>query len=451
MRRGDSHLANAIARRNSLRMLEGGNDQEKRVKIQPRNFVVERDKSKSETSGADEGEEQELTHLERVKRNMLKQSGVKFPAKASRKEDVEGLWGDHAAPNDPLPSGERSPAPDTAAGSDPTRIETEEMENLPPPGFKKRPGSRQPLKLKSAIRQFKKWFWRIWHFETKTGYFFIALMICVIAVWQLAFSRGRSAMGADIRAAATKERLEVPKDFSRSVDEALIMMREGDPKTALEKLRELEAKQPDVSSLTYLVALAAMRSGDLNLADEKTEASITKKERVSDSLAIQAVIEAMKRANKNYRVMGDPKLRGELLLRQAILADEANPVPYIRLSILLRYQKRNDEALEMLHAGWARLNPVDSQVMVDSMWALIKLEKASDSELPKDSPDLGKSPAALIASAYAAMRRGDFSRAAESLKLCRGMIPFDLFQLVLNDPAFAPFKIRPELAEFIKK
>ena len=158
-------------------------------------------------------------------------------------------------------------------------------------------------------------------------------------------------MGADVRAAATKERLEVPKDFSRSVDEALITMRDGDPKTALEKLRELEAKQPDVSSITYLVALAAMRSGDLNLADEKTEASITKKERVSDALAIQAVLEAMKRASKNYRVMGDAKLRGELLLRQAILADEANPVPYIRLSILLRYQKRNDEALEMLHAG----------------------------------------------------------------------------------------------------
>ena len=250
------------------------------------------------------------------------------------------------------------------------------------------------------------------------------------------------------RATRTKERAKVPAEFTEAVDRALITMRNGDPKAALADLRRLETQQPDVSSMSYLVALAAMRSGDLELAEAEAVQSIAKDERVSDSLALQAIVLAMKRASPGFRSMGDTKLRADLLLRQAILADAANPVPYIRLAILLRYQNKNDEAGTMLRAAWARLNPSDGTLMVETTMALLELEKIPDAELPAPTPDLGKGPAALIAAAYTAMRKNDFARAAESLRLCQGMVNADAFGSILLDPVFRPYRTQPELAAF---
>lgn len=427
-------------------MREGYDGQEKQVKVQPRHVLSERKKADSKASTSGEVDEPELTHLEKVKRNMLKQSGVKFAARGSRKEDIQGLWREPDAPED-------APHPQSNAPSGPSK-------NGPEPGggdeMQRKPGSNrrsrrsQRVVFKESFHIFKKRFGRIWHYRTKTGYFAVALLVCVIASWQFASSIGRETARREFHAKITREYLKVPQDFTKSLDEALLAMRGGDVKAALAKLLELEAKQPDVASMDYLVALAAMRSGDMDLAYQKATESIEKFERVSDSIALQANIEAFKRAGKNYPVMGDPRLRNELLLRQAMLADAANPIPFIRLSFLLRYQDRNQEAEELLRAGWARLNPVDSHVMVDATLALIKLERVPDAELPQNTPDLGKSPGQLFAGAYVAMRRKDFARAAEALELCRGMIPSDLFGLILNDPAFAPFRAEPGLSGYFK-
>jgi hypothetical protein len=427
-------------------MREGCDGREKLVKVQPRHVLWEREKADSKASTSVEADESQLTHFEKVKRNMLKQSGVKFDARGSSKEDIEGLWGEPDAPADaPHPE---SKAPSGPPKDGPEPVGGDEMQRKP--GSKSRPRRSRRVVFKESFHIFKKRFGRIWHYRTKTGYFAVALIACVIASWQFASSIEREAARREFHAKITREYLKVPQDFSKSLDEALLAMRGGDAKAALSKLRGLEAEQPGVASMDYLVALAAMLSGDLDLAYQKATESIEKFERVSDSIALQANIEAFKRAGRNYPLMGDSRLRNELLLRQAVLADAANPIPFIRLSFLLRYQDRNQEAEEMLRAGWARLNPVDSHVMVDATLALIRLERMPDAELPQNTPDLGKSPGQLFAGAYVAMRRKDFARAAEALELCRGMIPSDLFGLILNDPAFAPFRAEPGLSRFFR-
>lgn len=427
-------------------MREGSDGQENQVKIQPRHGLSEREKADSKTSRSGEANELKLPHLEKVKRNMLKQSGVKFDARGSRKEDIEGLWSEpDALEDEPHPQSE---APSGPWKDGPEPVGDDEMQRKP--GSSRRSRRSRRVVFKESFHVFKKRFGRIWHYRTKTGYFAVALLVCVIASWQFASLIGRETAHREFRANITREHLQVPQDFTKSLDEALLAMREGDVKAALSKLLGLEAEQPGVASMDYLVALAAMRSGDLDLAYQKATESIEKFERVSDSIALQANIEAFKRAGKNYPLMGDSRLRNELLLRQAVLADAANPIPFIRLSFLLRHQNRNQEAEELLRAGWARLNPVDSHVMVDATLALIKLERMPDAELPQKTPDLGKSPGQLFAGAYVAMRRKDFARAAEALGLCRGMIPSDLFGLILNDPAFAPFKAEPELSGYFR-
>ncbi|MFZ4682804.1 MAG: tetratricopeptide repeat protein [Terrimicrobiaceae bacterium] len=290
----------------------------------------------------------------------------------------------------------------------------------------------------------------IWRIRLPFGPLAILALIAGFFLWRIAAASGVAEGERRAKAARTKESLALPAEFTQALDEALVTLRSGDPKAAAAQLRQLEAAQPKVASLTYLVAEAAMRNGDLDLAASKSAESIAKDERVSDALTLQAGLIAMKRALPGYQTMGDPRLGSELLLRQAILADAANPIACIRLGILLRYQNRTAEAEEMLRAGWARLNPVDSHVVVDATIALIRLEKTPDSELPAVTPDAGKGPAALFASAYTALRKNDFSRAVESLRLCQGMIPADLFASVIRDPAFRPYRTQAELAEFFR-
>ncbi|MFZ4597121.1 MAG: hypothetical protein ACOYNN_00610 [Terrimicrobiaceae bacterium] len=46
------------------------------------------------------------------------------------------------------------------------------------------------------------------------------------------------------------------------------------------------------------------------------------------------------------------------------------------------------------------------------------------------------------------MRKNDFVRAAESLRLCQGMVNADGFGSILLDPVFRPYRTQPELAAF---
>jgi len=370
-------------------------------------------------------------------------------AKKRRREQAKADSGER--PETPVPEWEASASAPASAGKVEDSREEYQFDDAPAETrVRKKRKEILVVGPRERFARIKRILSVIWRLRLPFGPMAILALVAAFFLWRMAANSGVAEGERRAKAARTKENLPVPAEFTRAFDEALITLRNGDPKAALASLRQLEVAQPKVASLTYLVAEAAMRSGDLDLAAAKSAESIAKDERVSDSLTLQAGLIAMKRALPGYQTMGDPRLGSELLLRQAILADAANPIACIRLGILLRYQNRTAEAEEMLRAGWARLNPVDSHVMVDATIALIRLEKTPDSELPALTPDAGKGPAALFASAYTALRGKAFSRAVESLRLAQGMIPADLFALVLTDPAFRPARTQAELAEFFR-
>jgi len=51
----------------------------------------------------------------------------------------------------------------------------------------------------------------------------------------------------------------------------------------------------------------------------------------------------------------------------------------------------------------------------------------------------------LFSSAYIAMRRGDFARAATLLKTARNRLPADLYYYLVNDPALRKYVRENEL------
>jgi hypothetical protein len=192
-----------------------------------------------------------------------------------------------------------------------------------------------------------------------------------------------------------------------------------------------------------------VQNGDIPLAEAKTAESISKRERISDSLALQAVLETQKRSDPSRQKFGDTRPRTEALLRQAMLADEANPFPMVELATLLRYQKRTDEALALLRGARSRLNPVDSHSVVDVTIELATLQETPDDQLPQIA-EPGKDLVSAFSAAYAAMRKGDFDRAADIAKTARKMAAADLFDYLINDPAIRRYAGEPKLREFFQ-
>jgi len=238
----------------------------------------------------------------------------------------------------------------------------------------------------------------------------------------------------------SKQGAEISTENQDRLDQALMTLRNGDSQKALDQLVALEHEAPEAASLAYLVAVAAMQAGQSEMSAHYADKSIARRERVSDALAIKAVLETQS-ASSGF---GDPKLRAEGYLRQAMVADAANASPLVELASLLRYRKQNDEAMSVLQAARSRLNPVDSHTVVDTSIALLSLQEKADADLPADlDPD--KDTPALFSSAYIAMRRGDFARAATLLKTARNRLPADLYYYLVNDPALRKYVRENEL------
>lgn len=227
----------------------------------------------------------------------------------------------------------------------------------------------------------------------------------------------------------------------KELNSAFASLRSNRPNEAFETVSALKDAKPPVPALSYIRALAAMQQGDSDLAERCAKESIEKSERVSDSLALLAVLATQKKSKDSLR---DPRAQAEELLRQAIIADPANPYPHYELATLLRYQGRREEALAQIQAAQSRLNPLDSHFVMSVTQSLMQLEATSDADLPSPS-DTPTQPDSLLTSSYIAMRRGDFPRAVSLLTQARAILPADVFDYVIYDPAFRQFADESDL------
>lgn len=428
---------------------------EKKLRIRPRG-LDEKDKEPEE--GGESGEAPgQATDSQKLKwDNRLRQSGVKFPAKMVSKELKRSR-----RPGDDkdltLPSDEVEPEPFRPAVKDVEPAVAAPPKALAPEGWESSsespaPDSVAPFAAKPPAYNFsdllpvirRRAFKRVRLIYAVVAGLVAAVFFSIVA-WNLGVGAGISQSLEE----ETKEKATVSKEFLADLDRAMADLRAGDSDKAVKKLQELEGSKADVASLTYLLAVAAVQNGDIPLAEAKTAESIAKHERISDSLALRAVLETQKGSDASIKKFGDTRMRSELLLRQAMLADAANPFPMVELATLLRYQKRTDEALALLRAARSRLNPVDSHSVVDVTIELASLQEIPDADLPQIA-DPGKDLMSSFSAAYIAMRKGNFDQAAESVKIARKMASADLFDYLINDPAIRRYASEPKLREFFQ-
>jgi len=420
---------------------------EKKLKIRPRG-LFEKDKDPGKLRDSSETQEEAPEESKLKWDNRLRQSGVKFQSrlvsKPLAKPSGEAM---PPAPATPPVQAPESGGPSELAHSKPLRPEGWESTSVPPPTpdrgavspDEKKPKSRS---LAPIIRRRSRKRIRL-VYALALG--LVAAIVCSIVSWNVGFGAGvQNSLDEE-----TKEKVTVSKEFPGELDAALADLRSGETGKAVKKLQELEGANADVASLTYLLAMAAVQNGDIKLAEAKTAESIDKRERISDSLALQAVLETQKASDISIEKFGDPRIRSESLLRQAMLADTANPFPMIELATLLRYQKRSEEALALLRGARSRLNPVDSHTVIDVTIGLSTLENTPDSDLPQIA-EPGKDPISAFSAAYIAMRKGNFDQAAGILKMAGKMTAPDLFDYLINDPAIRRYVLEPKLKEFFQ-
>ncbi|MCK9590004.1 MAG: hypothetical protein M0Q93_11675, partial [Terrimicrobiaceae bacterium] len=358
---------------------ENPTSKEKKIQLKPRKLkAVQTD----EESGEVEAEKKNITRLAAL----AQPTGVPFDARAQSR---------------PRPSG-KDPDDDPALEKKATLAESPEESNVPPAASSGNKAEARPLPAVQPVFKLKKWIRKTLVGRVMLGRTLLALIpVAAVMAW-IFFSLGASSQRRQILAEIAKQGVNIPADFQTRLNKALMDLRTGDAGKALDQLTRLEQESPAVSSLTYLVALAAMQAGDPATASAKAEQSLAKRERVSDSLALKAVLETQK-PRGSATTFGDPRLRAESYLRQAMIADAANPSPYVELATLLRYRKQDEEAMQLLQGARSRLNPVDSHTVVDASIALLKLQNLPDDELPENiNPD--NDAASLFSASYVAMR-----------------------------------------------
>ena len=365
------------------------------------------------------GVQEDKSDTKKLKRNnRFRQSGTKFPAKMVSKPLKDSSSSGEGS-GDPS-SGEGKTEPATLHGQDPKGVESGAPTSnafkpegwwtsfFPPPVTGKE--AERPESKNLGLDEMRRAIRRRAVKRIRLIYALIAALVasvlCSVVFWNLGFGAGvESSLEEE-----TKERVTVSKEFLADLDQALADLRAGETDKAVKKLRELEGAKTGVASLTYLLAVAAVQNGDIPLAEAKTAESISKRERISDSLALQAVLETQKRSDPSRQKFGDTRPRTEALLRQAMLADEANPFPMVELATL---------------------------------------QETPDDQLPQIA-EPGKDLVSAFSAAYVAMRKGDFDRAADLAKTARKMAAADLFDYLINDPAIRRYAGEPKLREFFQ-
>ena len=240
--------------------------------------------------------------------------------------------------------------------------------------------------------------------------------------------------------------LLITRPQQEAIERALSDLRGGMATHALSSLRRVQNENPRIPSLDYLLGLAALQAGKIEEAEEAIAMSLAKGERVSDSLALRASLEAQAEGDAGWKPIGDVMPAAERSLHEAVTADPANPFPYFELAMRWRLRGDNARAKEMLKSARLRLQPVDAHAAVDVTLRLLELQEMEDGALPQ-LPQEAAAPADLFAAAYLGLRLGEDEQATAFLQKARASLPPELYNYLIADPAFAPYRARPGLAE----
>jgi tetratricopeptide (TPR) repeat protein len=277
--------------------------------------------------------------------------------------------------------------------------------------------------------------------------FYLAVGLVLIAAFAAGDYVGKSRATPKKIAAEVETFDPVGQDFAQfplaEVSEAIQLIRVGQVEEAREVLESLPAESGTPRGVAFLRALSYLQEGDLDQAERKVQIGLSRGERISDSLALQAAIESARAAEPNSTRLVDPRERAKNLLQAAILADPLNPSPFVELAAHARLERNPELAREYLLAAKNRMNAVDAATAVSVTLALLEAEQGSLDEVLAGLPQPSASQAFL--SALAAHRAENTALVEENLRLARNLVGLETFVYLMGDAALREISYPTEL------
>ncbi len=267
--------------------------------------------------------------------------------------------------------------------------------------------------------------------------------IILFAAFSVGEHRGRTAAARELTEAQAKASA-APSDRDREevrsrLDKALSLTRSGDADGGWKAIRGIARAYSNVPSLAYAEALVALQAGQSTEALDLTKISISRGERVAESLALQAAINASMPTSSG--------VTQEKLLWDAVDADPMNPYPYIELATHYSVHGDDAKAESLIQSAKARLLPVDSHAVVDASLGIFKLKRTPADVLPPESEATGLAEKDFP-TAYSAMQHGDFQTAATILEATRKTVPPEVFDYLLNASPIRDYALEPKITRF---
>ncbi len=264
-----------------------------------------------------------------------------------------------------------------------------------------------------------------------------ALFVSVSFYGGVIFGRGGKTAQTN-QAAAPARQKPLPPEAMTQLNDAMAILRNGDPSKALQELQNLTTLHPHTPSLFYATAIAALTSENIELAGTMAESCAAWGYRKSDALALLANIELAKASRSESPSFADPNLRAKDFLTQAIEADPLNPGPHIELAAISRRLGHAEEAVAHLEHGKNLVFPVDTIVVTETTLAILR------DESPVNEPEMHIPP---FAQAVRSASAGDLPRAALLFADCRRHLPEETYAFLIGDPAVRKYINQPELKD----
>ncbi len=258
------------------------------------------------------------------------------------------------------------------------------------------------------------------------GVLFLAVVVAA-SFWAGRESVSRAPVADPGLGTPVREVAFLPAEVLDALDEAMARMRSGDGGEALGMLKRLVGEHPEVASLHYAMALAAINAGDLSAATSMAGESVKRGQKVSDALALLAVLDREK-AREGIPSIAPPEESAQSHLEHAIAADPLNPRPRIEIADALRKRGQIGQAAGHLRAALNLMEPVDGRLVAEATLSILEMEQDGDiSGRPRI--------ATLLAHATQAARAGDGLSAGSLLAELESLLAPETFAYLVGDPS----------------
>ena len=247
---------------------------------------------------------------------------------------------------------------------------------------------------------------------------------------------------------------EAPSSESGSLlEHAFGSLDSGNYRQAMIDFRKVQEIQPALTGIDCLIAEAATKAGENDMAEDAAGQAVSKNESADQARVLLALINLNKLKGKVQEgaQLSDPVVGAENAIRNFSAAHLADVRIYSLWGDLLRSEGSYRSAAEILHQGVVRAVPEASREVLAAKEQLARLQNEPAKTAPSLSAMTSMSGEQMLVAALASLQMHRTEEAAAFLEKARDFYSPQAFRELMKDVAFSDFFNDPLMKQFFKQ